>query len=293
MLELSGSIVAVVTPFKDGKVDEAALKSLVEFHVKEGSSGIVPCGTTGESATLSHEEHERVIEVVIQAARGRIKVIAGTGSNSTAEAVRLTAWAKKAGADAALLVAPYYNKPTQEGVYRHYQAISEACDLPLVPYSIQGRTGINIEPETVARLAGLKNVVAIKEASGNLEQMSRIHLLTGGRLTILSGDDALTLPVLAIGGKGVISVIANIAPKDTAAMVRDFLAGNLEAARKVHYKQLPLIKTLFLETNPIPVKTAAGLMGLCGADMRLPLCEMSAGNLEKLKAEMKNYGLLH
>lgn len=292
MTELSGSITAIITPFKDRALDEAGLKSLIEFQIANGTSGIVPCGTTGESATLSHAEHERVIELTVQAVRGRVKVIAGTGSNSTAEAVALTSWAKKAGADAALLVTPYYNKPTQEGLYLHYKAISESVDLPMVPYSIQGRTGVNLEPETVARLAGLKNMVAIKEASGNLEQMARILLLTQGKMTLLSGDDGLTLPVLAIGGKGVISVIANLTPRDTADLVKEALAGNFEKARQIHYKQLPLIKAMFTETNPIPIKTAMNLAGHCSAEMRLPLCAIGAANLEKLKTEMKNYGLL-
>lgn len=292
MTELSGSITAIITPFKDRALDEAGLKSLIEFQIANGTSGIVPCGTTGESATLSHAEHERVIELTVQAVRGRVKVIAGTGSNSTAEAVALTSWAKKAGADAALLVTPYYNKPTQEGLFLHYKAISESVDLPMVPYSIQGRTGVNLEPETVARLAGLNNMVAIKEASGNLEQMARILLLTQGKMTLLSGDDGLTLPVLAIGGKGVISVIANLTPRDTADLVKEGLAGNFEKARQIHYKQLPLIKAMFTETNPIPIKTAMNLAGHCSAEMRLPLCAIGAANLEKLKLEMKNYGLL-
>ncbi len=291
-MDLSGSFVALVTPFEGGKVDEAALKRMVEFHAAGGTAGLVPCGTTGESATLSHEEHERVIGTVIQANRGRMKVVAGTGSNNTAEAVRLTAWAAKAGADAALLIAPYYNKPTQEGLFRHFKAVSEAVDLPLVPYSIQSRTGVNIEAETVARLAGLRNVVAIKEASGNLEQMARIYHLTGGKLTLLSGDDGLTLPLLAIGGRGVISVAANVAPRDTASLVSEFLAGRVDKAREIHYRMLPLVKALFLETNPIPVKTAMALMGMLKAEFRLPLCEMSAGNLEKLKKEMEAYGLV-
>jgi 4-hydroxy-tetrahydrodipicolinate synthase len=292
MLELSGCITALITPFKDGKVDEAAFKSLVDFQVSNGVSGLVPCGTTGESATLSPAEHERVIDLCVQAAKGRVPVIAGTGSNSTAEAVAMTVHAKKAGADAALLVTPYYNKPTQEGLYQHYKAVSEAVDLPLVPYSIQGRTGINVEPETVLRLAGLRNMVAIKEASGNLEQMSRILLLTKGKMALFSGDDGLTLPVLAIGGKGVISVAANLTPRDTSDMVKEFQAGNLERARQLHYKQLPLVKALFSETNPIPIKTAMSLAGHCGPDLRLPLCPMGQANLEKLKAEMKAYGLL-
>lgn len=290
-MDFTGSHVALVTPFEGGKVDEAALKGLVEFHAARGTAGLVPCGTTGESATLSHQEHERVIEVVIQANQGRMKVIAGTGSNNTAEAVRLTAWAKKAGADAALLITPYYNKPTQEGLFRHFKAVSEAVDLPLVPYSIQSRTGVNLEPETVARLAGLRNIAAIKEASGSLEQMSRIFLLTQGRVALLSGDDGLTLPLLAIGGRGVISVAANVVPAEMAFLVGEFLAGRVDKARETHYRLLPLFKALFLETNPIPVKTAMALMEMVGPEMRLPLCDLAPSNAEKLKKEMEAFGL--
>jgi 4-hydroxy-tetrahydrodipicolinate synthase len=287
-----GSMVALVTPFKKGKVDDKKLAELVEFHIKNGTSGIVPCGTTGESATLSYEEHERVIEVVIEAADKKIPVIAGTGSNSTAEAIMLTKHAKKAGADATLQVSPYYNKPTQEGLYLHFKTIAEEVDIPMIVYNIASRTGVNIEPETMARMSKVKNIVGVKESSGNLEQMSRIRYLCGDKFHLISGDDGLTLPVLAIGGIGIISVVNNIAPRDVADMAAKFKKGDLEGARKLHYKLLPLIKAVFIETNPIPVKTAMSLMGMIEPDLRLPLCPMSEANLEKLKKALKDYGLL-
>lgn len=291
-LKLRGSLVALVTPFKEDRVDEPAVKRLVELHVASGTSGLVPCGTTGESATLSHEEHERLIELVVQAARGRIPVIAGTGSNNTKEAIRLTRHAKRVGADAALLISPYYNKPTQRGLYLHFKAIAEAVDLPLIPYNIASRTAVNIEPETFARLAAdVPNIVAIKEASGNLEQMSRILHLTNRRISLLSGDDALTLPVLAIGGTGVISVVANLVPKDVAALVESFERGKAREAMEWHGRLAPLVKALFLETNPIPVKTAMGWLGMIDPQLRLPLCAMEGANLEKLTAALNAYGL--
>jgi len=287
-----GAMVALVTPFKKGKVDEKKLAELVEFHIKNGTSGIVPCGTTGESATLSYEEHDRVIEVVIEAANKKISVIAGTGSNSTAEAIMLTKHAKKAGADASLQVSPYYNRPTQEGLYLHFKAVAEEVDLLMIVYNIASRTGVNIEPETMARISKVKNIVGVKESSGNMEQMSRIRYLCGDKFGLISGDDALTLPLLAIGGTGVISVVNNIAPKDVSDMVSKFRKGDIEGARKLHYKLLPLIKAVFLETNPIPVKTAMSLMGIIESDLRLPLCSMSEANLEKLKKALKDYGLI-
>ena len=291
-MKLSGSMVALVTPFRDDTVDEQALKRLIEIHVEAGTSALVPCGTTGESATLSHEEHDRVIEVTVQAARGRVPVIAGTGSNNTREAVRLTQHAKEAGADGALLISPYYNRPTQRGLYLHFKAVAEAVDLPLILYNIAARTAVNIEPETFAQLAQVRNIVGVKEASGNLEQMSRILQVTEGRLALLSGDDALTLPVLAIGGSGVISVTANLAPKDTRAMVEAFQAGRHQEALERHRRLLPLTKALFLETNPIPVKTAMGLLGMIDPSLRLPLCAMSDGNRQKLEQALRDYGLL-
>jgi len=287
-----GAMVALVTPFKKGKVDEKKLAELVEFHIKNGTSGIVPCGTTGESATLSYEEHDRVIEVVIEAANKKISVIAGTGSNSTAEALMLTKHAKRSGADATLQVSPYYNKPTQEGLYRHFKTIAEESDLPMIVYNIASRTGVNIEPETMVRISKVKNIVGVKESSGNLEQMAMIRYLCGDKFDLISGDDALTLPLLAIGGTGVISVVNNIVPKDVAEMVLKFKKGDMEGARKLHYKLLPLIKAVFLETNPIPVKTAMSLMGMIEPDLRLPMCPMGEANLEKLKKALKDYGLL-
>jgi len=286
-----GSMVALVTPFKDGKVDEKRLRDLVEFHITNGTSALVPCGTTGESATLSTEEHEQVIEITIDAVRKRIPVIAGTGSNSTAEAVELTEHAKKAGADAALVISPYYNKPTQKGLYLHFKAIAEAVDIPLILYNIQSRTAVNIEPETFTKLVQIKNIVGVKEASGNLDQMSRIKLFCGKDFDLISGDDALTLPILSIGGTGVISVVANIVPKDVAQMVSEFEGGNIKGAQELHYKLLPLIKAMFIETNPIPVKTAMGLLGMIEPELRLPLCPMSEDNLGKLMNALKAYGL--
>ncbi len=288
-----GSIVAIVTPFKNDQVDEKTLRKLVDFHIKNGTSAIVPCGTTGESATLNYEEHERVIEVCIEQAEGRIPIIAGTGSNSTQEAIMLTRHAAKAGASASLQVSPYYNKPTQKGLYEHFKAIAEAVDLPMILYNIASRTGVNIEPETIARLArDCKNIVGVKEASGNLEQMSRVKILCGKDFDLLSGDDVLTLPVLAIGGVGVISVVANIAPRDVATLVNTFQKGDIKQAREIHYRLTPLIKAMFIETNPIPVKTAMGLMKLCEKTLRLPMSEMLPENEKKLKEALRNYGLL-
>jgi 4-hydroxy-tetrahydrodipicolinate synthase len=288
-----GSITAIVTPFKNAKVDEKKLRDLIEFQIKNGSSGIVPCGTTGESATLSFEEHDRVIEISIEQAKKRVPVIAGTGSNSTEEAITLTRHAAKAGSDASLQVSPYYNRPTQKGLYEHFKAIAESVDIPIILYNIASRTGVNIEPETIAKLAtDCKNIVGVKEASGNLEQMARIKMLCPANFDLISGDDGLTLPVLSIGGTGIISVVANIAPRDVAEMVAEFENGNIRRARELHYKLLPLIKACFIETNPIPVKTAMGLMGLCEPDLRLPMCAMSPENLEKLKKALKEYGLL-
>jgi len=288
-----GSIVAIVTPFKNGKVDEQKLRDLIEFQIKNGSSGIVPCGTTGESATLSFDEHDRVIEITIEQAKKRVPVIAGTGSNSTEEAIMLTKHAEKAGADASLQVSPYYNRPTQKGLYEHFKAIAAAVKIPIILYNIASRTGVNIEPETMAKIArDCKNIVGVKEASGSLDQMSRIKQLCGPDFDLISGDDSLTLPVLSIGGTGIISVVANIVPRDVANLVAEFEKGNFKKAEELHYKLLPLIKAVFLETNPIPVKTAMGLMGLCEPDLRLPMCSMLPENLEKLKTALKDYGLL-
>ena len=287
-----GSIVAIVTPFKNGQVDEKAFGGMIEFQIANGTQGIVPCGTTGESATLSHTEHQRVIEFTVEVVRGRVPVIAGTGSNSTEEAISLTQYAKKARADGALLIAPYYNKPTQEGLYQHFKKIAEAVDFPLVVYNIPGRTGVNISPQTFARLVQLKTIVAIKESSGSLQQISEILHYCGERFTLLSGDDALALPTLAVGGKGVISVAANIIPSEMAEMVRAFERGDLHQAQRPHYRMFGLFHALFLETNPIPVKTALALMGRCTAEFRLPLCPLSSENLERLKQALKEYGLI-
>ncbi|MCM8831524.1 MAG: 4-hydroxy-tetrahydrodipicolinate synthase [Candidatus Omnitrophica bacterium] len=290
---LRGSIVAIVTPFRDGKVDEKTYKKLIDFCIEGGSVGIVPCGTTGESATLSYKEHDRVVQITVEYTKKRVKVIAGTGSNSTQEAIMLTKHAAKVGADATLQVAPYYNKPTQKGLYEHFKAISETVNLPIILYNIPSRTGVNIEPETVAKLASsCKNIIGIKEASGNLEQMARIKLLCGEKFLLFSGDDALTLPVLSIGGDGVISVVANIVPKDVSSMIEAFFNNQIKKAQQIYYKLLPLIKAMFIETNPIPVKEAMGLLGLCRPELRLPLCPMSEENFKKLKKALIDYGLL-
>ncbi len=288
-----GSMVALATPFKKNKLDEKKLGELVEFHIKNGSSAIVPCGTTGESSTLSYEEHERVIEVVVEAAKGKIPVIAGTGSNNTVEALMLTKDALEKGVDASLQITPYYNRPTQEGIYQHFKKIAEEVDIPLIVYNIMSRTGVNITPETMARLSKIKNIVGVKEASGNLDQMSAIHALCGKDFDLISGDDSLTLPILAIGGTGVISVVSNIVPKDVALMVEKFEKGDIEGAKSLHYKLLPLVKAMFIETNPIPVKTSMALMGMIDEPgLRLPMCNMSEGNLKELKRALKEYGLL-
>jgi len=289
---LSGAIVAIVTPFKNGKVDEEALRRLIEEQIAAGTDGIAPCGTTGESTTLSHEEHDRVIEITIDAVRKRVPVIAGTGSNSTAEALRLTRHAWEVGADAALMVCPYYNRPTQEGLYQHYRTIAEEIPIPIIIYNIASRTGVNMLPETLAKLATIPNIVGVKEASGSLKQMSDVIQLCGPDFSVLSGDDIFTLALLAIGGKGVISVISNVVPADMAAMVDAFAAGDLQKARSLHYRMSPLIDALFIETNPIPAKAALSFMGKIDYELRLPLCRMSPKNEESLKAVMKTYGLL-
>jgi len=287
-----GAIVAIVTPFKNGQVDEETYRKLIEFQIANGTDGIVPCGTTGESSTLSHEEHDRVIAIAIDAAKKRVPVIAGTGSNSTDEALRLTRHAYEAGADGALMVCPYYNRPTQEGLYQHYKLIAESVPIPIIPYNIPGRTGVNMLPETVARLSGISNIVGIKEASGSLKQMQDVISLCGDDFDVLSGDDFFTLPLLLIGGKGVISVISNIAPADMANMIDAFETGNITQARKLHDKMVPLIDALFIETNPVPVKAALSMMGKIDYDVRLPLYKMSDSNYEKLKKVILDYGLM-
>ena len=289
-----GSLVAMITPFTEsGEVDEQGIKELVEFHIKNGTNGIVPCGTTGESPTLSYDEHKRVVEITINAVAGRVPVIAGTGSNCTREVLDLTSHAQKAGADAALIITPYYNKPTQKGLYLHFKKIAEEIDIPIVIYNVPSRTGVNMLPETLAQLAELKNIVAVKEASGNLDQMTQIVELCGEKITLLSGDDKLLLPVLSIGGKGVISVVANIIPKEVAEMIKDYEEGNYQKAKELFLSKIyPLSNAMFYETNPIPVKTSARLMGLPSGELRLPLCSMSENNLNKLKADLIKFGLL-
>ncbi len=291
--KFQGSFVALVTPFRNGNVDEPKLRELVEFHVTHGTDGIIPCGTTGESPTLSHDEHKRVVEVVMEAARGRIKVVPGTGSNSTAEAVELTRHAERAGAAGALVVNPYYNRPTQEGLYRHFRAVAEAVAIPVLVYNIQSRTAVNVETATLERLVrDVKNVAGVKEASGSLDQMSQVIAACGPDFSVLSGDDNITLPLLAIGGHGVVSVIANILPRETAEMVHAALDGDWKRARDLHYRLFPLARAAFLETNPIPIKEAMGMAGMIEPEFRLPMCRMSDANRERLRAVLTQYALV-
>lgn len=287
-----GALVAIVTPFKNGKVDEKALRDLIEFQIANGTDGIIPCGTTGESPVLSHEEHDRVIEITVKAVNKRVPVIAGTGSNSTDEALRLTKHAYEVGADGALMVAPYYNRPTQEGLYQHYKLIAEKVPIPIIVYNIPSRTGVNITPETMARLSKIKNIVGTKEAAGSLRQMQDVISLCGPDFVVLSGDDWFTYPLLLLGGHGIISVISNIAPADMAAMVDAFFAGDLKKAKALHFKMTPMIDALFIETNPAPVKAALSLMGKIQYEVRQPLWKLSDANYEKLKNTMQNYGLI-
>lgn len=287
-----GALTAIITPFRDGAVDEAALRELVEWQIQSGIDGLVPCGSTGESATLSHTEHERVIKITIEQTRKRVPVVAGTGSNSTAEAIRLTASAREMGADGALLISPYYNKPTQDGIYKHYKMVAASVDLPIFAYNIPGRTGSNIAPETFARLAEIKNIIGVKEASGSTEQTSDILRLTNGKFTVLSGDDALTVPLMAVGAKGVIATIGNAMPREIHELATAGLAGDFERARQLHYKMLPLMRTLFIETNPICIKQALAFMGKCCNELRMPLVPMTAPAAEKLKAAMKELRLI-
>lgn len=288
----SGSIVPIVTPFRNGSIDEKALCELTEWHITNGTNAIVPCGTTGESATLDYAEHYRVIEIIINTVNKRLPVIAGTGANSTDETIIMTKKARELGADAALLVSPYYNKPTQEGLYRHYKAVAEAVDMPIVLYNVPGRTAVNILPSTVARLAEIKNIVAIKEATGDMKQASELIRLCGDRLAVISGDDFTTLPLLALGGKGVISVTANIAPREVSDMCRFWAEGRYADARALHYKLEPLNYAMFIETNPIPVKTSLAMMGRIKEEFRLPLCELSETNREKLRKTLNDSGLI-
>jgi len=288
-----GSMVALVTPFKNGTVDDEGLRRLTEFQITNGTDVLCPCGTTGESATLSLDEHERVIQVTIEAAAGRVPVLAGSGSNNTEEAIRLTRHAKKAGATGCLLITPYYNRPTQQGLYLHFEKIAASVDIPIVLYNVPGRTGVNMLPETVERLAKIPTIIGIKEASGSLEQVSQIINRCGEDFAVLSGDDANTLPLLAVGGVGGISVTANIAPGLCASMIRAAEGGDWIEARRIHHRLLPLHSAMFLQTNPIPVKTAIGMMGLVSGDMRLPLCPMPDDLNEKLRALLLQYALIH
>lgn len=289
--DFAGLSVAMTTPFQNGQFDEAVLRKQVEFQIEAGTSCLVPTGTTGESPTLSHDEHERVISAVVQSAAGRVKVMPGTGSNSTAEALRLTKWAAREGADAALLVAPYYNKPTQEGFFQHFKAVAEAVDIPICVYNIPGRTGKNIEPETIARLSEIPNITMVKEATGSLDQASQI--LTTTNLTVLSGDDSLTLPLLAVGGEGVISVVGNIVPGDMIQLVDAFRQGNAVAARELHFKLFPLCRDMLsLSTNPIPIKAALAMLGRDTGELRLPMTALNDVELTCLRRTLTNYGLL-
>jgi 4-hydroxy-tetrahydrodipicolinate synthase len=288
----SGSMPAIITPFRDGQIDIEALERLVDFQITNGVSGLVPCGSTGESATLTHQEHAEVVRLVVKAARGRVPVIAGTGSNSTAEAISLTRAAKEAGAAAALLISPYYNKPTQEGIYFHYKAVAEATRFPLIVYNIPGRTASKIEATTIARLAELEYIIGLKEATGSLDEVQEVIRLCGDKIEVFCGDDSLTLPVMAVGGVGVISVTANFMPRQTADMTAACLRGDWATARRLHYAMLPVIRALFAEVNPTGVKSALAMMGYCRDELRPPLLSMSEAPRAKLRTAMQQVGLL-
>ncbi len=285
-----GSYVAVVTPFKDGRVDEKSFRELIEFHIDNGTDGLVPCGCTGEAATLSMEEQKRLIKIAVETSDRRIPVVAGTGSNCTRESIELAVFAKKAGSAGVLVITPYYNKPTPEGQYRHYKEIAEKAGLPVILYNVPSRTGISMLPSTVARLSKVDNIVAIKEAAGSVQQVMDILALCD--ITVISGDDSLTLPFMAVGAKGVISVAANIVPRRVHDLVQAFLDGDLQRSRDIHYEMLPLFKSMFIETNPIPVKTALALMGMVKEEWRMPLCEMMDENRERLKKSLSEYKLI-
>jgi len=293
MRGFQGAFVAIVTPFRDGKVDEQCLVDLIEFHIANGTHGIVPCGTTGESATLSHEEHHRVVELTVKTVSGRVPVVAGSGSNSTAEAIDLTRHAKQAGADGVLMVSPYYNKPSQEGLYQHYKAVAEAVDIPIILYNVPSRTSSNILPQTVARLAQIDNIAGIKEATADLNQISEVIRLCPDDFAVLSGDDFTSMPTVLIGGKGVISVTSNVAPRDMSDMMSAALAGDLARAKSLHYKLFPLMQAMFYDTNPVPVKKSLELMGkIKSGTPRLPLYPMNDDALSRLKSALANYGLI-
>jgi 4-hydroxy-tetrahydrodipicolinate synthase len=292
-MDLKGIYTALVTPFKNGMLDEKAFKNHIDFQLKGGINGFVPCGSTGEAPTLSYEEHEKVIELTVKYVKGKVPVIAGTGSNSTQEAIELTESAKKLGANFCLLTTPYYNKPTQEGLYRHFKAIAEAVNIPLILYNIPGRTGINMTPETIFKLSKIKNIVGIKEAAGSLTQVSDIYRLTKGKFTILSGDDNLFLPMMSVGAVGVISVLSNIMPKEMQSLYRAFLVEkNIKKAMDIHTRLMPLFQGIFIETNPIPIKEAMAYMGMVKKEFRLPLCPLSDTNSIFLKGLLGEYGLL-
>jgi len=288
----AGSMVALVTPFKDGGVDWQSLEGLVDFHIQNGTNGIVPCGTTGESATLDHGEHHEVIKAVVKAVKKRVPVIAGTGSNSTQEAIDLTIGAERAGADGALMISPYYNRPMQEGIYQHYKKVASSVGIPIIIYNIPARTGSKIEPETLARLSEIKNIAGVKEATGSVDQAIDVLRLCGDRLAVYSGEDSLTYSLMALGGKGVISTVANVAPKEMSDLAQACLKGDWETGRKLQFRLLPLIRAVFIETNPIPIKTALSIMGKCRGDLRLPLTPMSEGNVKKLRQAMTDFGLI-
>ena len=287
-----GVLTALVTPFRDGAIDEAALRNLVDLQIEAGVDDLVPCGSSGEAATLSHAEHRRAVEIVVQAARGRVPIVAGTGSNSTREAIELTQHAKAAGADGALLISPYYNKPTQEGIFLHYAEVARATSFPLLAYNIPGRTASNILPATIARMADVPQIVGVKEASGDVGQIAEVIARCPEDFAVLAGDDAMTLPLLALGGRGVIATTANVAPSAMVQMIRAFRAGDVVEARRIHFRLLPLFQVLFCETNPIPVKAALAFMGLCGPEIRLPLTPLSEPHRERLQVVLKELGLL-
>ena len=288
----SGSLVPIITPFRNDRLDRAALERVIEHVLAAGSDGIIPCGTTGESATLSHEEHEEVVATTIEIVRRRVPVVAGTGSNSTAEAIRLTKAAEKAGADGALMISPYYNKPTQEGIFQHFKAVAEAVKIPIIVYNIPGRTGSKIEASTLGRLSRVPGVVGVKEATGAIENTIEIIAAADKSFAVYCGEDVINYPVLACGGTGLISAVANVAPKPLADMAHAARDKRWEDARRIHFDLLELVKVLFVETNPIPVKTACALMGLCGPEMRLPMTPMSEGNLARLKQVLAHYKLV-
>ena len=293
MTKFRGAFVAIVTPNIDGQIDEQGLVDLIEFHIANGTHGIVPCGTTGESATMSHAEHHRVVELTVKTVNGRVPVVAGSGSNSTSEAIDLTKHAKAAGVDGVLMVSPYYNRPSQEGLYQHFKAVAEAVDVPIILYNVPSRTSSNVLPATVARLAAIDNIVGIKEATGSLNQVSEVIMLCPDDFAVMSGDDFTSLATVLVGGTGVISVTSNVAPRDMADMMEAALAGNLARANELHYKLFPLMQAMFYDTNPVPAKTTLHLMGkIKSAAPRLPLCSMSDDNLARLKAALTAYGLI-